>query len=368
MANTMNESNDKKDDNAVSVDENNKVQGQIDKKFPFSNQNDQKSTGKKKWLIGLLCIAIIGILIFAIANNQSSGQSTAAGNTALKQNDAEYVINLYDSVDSKDISERIAAIESVDTKFDKLDTSLQKAVYEHYNVHLCSAGYWVNSIGRHMFHPRDDIRQAYKYIQELNSVDINLLNERDTTKLGDNGPIGGDVIADLENAVNTAVLTTEQYKLITDNVDPEKIKAVLDREEWVNSLPKENSSSNASQSNSSSNNTSNSNSAKNKPVLPKEYENALYKADSYANDLHLSKKDVYDQLTSKDGENFSSDAAQYAIDNVQADWNNNALIKARSYQNDLHMSINDIYEQLTASYGEQFTSSEAQYAIDHLQN
>ncbi len=99
---------------------------------------------------------------------------------------------------------------------------------------------------------------------------------------------------------------------------------------------------------------------------PLEYTNALRKAESYSNSLHMSKQAIYKQLTSEYGEQFSADAAQYAIDNIDADWNANALAKAKSYQNSLHMSKNAIYDQLISEYGEQFTPEEAQYAIDHL--
>lgn len=97
-----------------------------------------------------------------------------------------------------------------------------------------------------------------------------------------------------------------------------------------------------------------------------EYTNALKKAESYSKNLHMSKKAIYDQLTSEYGEQFPADAAQYAIDNIIADWNANALAKAKSYQNTLHMSKSAIYDQLISEYGEQFTKAEAQYAIDHL--
>lgn len=97
-----------------------------------------------------------------------------------------------------------------------------------------------------------------------------------------------------------------------------------------------------------------------------EYTNALKKAESYSKNLYMSKKAIYDQLTSEYGEQFPADAAQYAIDNIVADWNANALAKAKSYQNTLNMSKNAIYDQLISEYGEQFTKEEAQYAIDHL--
>ena len=108
-------------------------------------------------------------------------------------------------------------------------------------------------------------------------------------------------------------------------------------------------------------------SSKQSTSVPQEYQNALTKGLSYAQNLHMSKKGVYDQLTSSYGEGFSADAAQYAIDNMTGvDWNANALAKAQEYYTGMSMSKSAVYDQLTSEYGEQFTASEAQYAIDHL--
>lgn len=97
-----------------------------------------------------------------------------------------------------------------------------------------------------------------------------------------------------------------------------------------------------------------------------EYLNALKKAESYSKLMHMSKKAIYDQLTSEYGEQFPADAAQYAIDNMTADWYANALEKAKSYRDTMNMSKNAIYDQLISEYGEQFTADEAQYAVDHM--
>lgn len=99
---------------------------------------------------------------------------------------------------------------------------------------------------------------------------------------------------------------------------------------------------------------------------PAEYKSALNKATSYANVLYMSKRGVYDQLVSEYGEQFSTEAAQFAIDNVKADWNANALVKAKSYQSTMNMSPAAIHDQLTSEYGEKFTQAEADYAIQHL--
>ena len=82
--------------------------------------------------------------------------------------------------------------------------------------------------------------------------------------------------------------------------------------------------------------------------------------------MHMSKKSIYDQLTSEHGEQFTTKEAQYAIDNIKADWKANALETAKSYQENMNMSIEDIRNQLTSEYGEQFTKEEADYAISHI--
>ncbi len=102
------------------------------------------------------------------------------------------------------------------------------------------------------------------------------------------------------------------------------------------------------------------------PAVPTEYLNALRKADSYANNQHMSKSKLYNQLTSAYGEHFSEEAANYAIENVITDYNQNALAKADSYANNQHMSKSRLYDQLTSEYGEGFTESEAQYAVDNV--
>ncbi len=100
--------------------------------------------------------------------------------------------------------------------------------------------------------------------------------------------------------------------------------------------------------------------------VPTEYKSALKKAILYSDTMSMSKAGLYDQLTSEYGEQFSQEAAQYAIDNVVADWNENALKKAITYQETMSMSPNAIYDQLISEYGEQFTAEEAQYAVDNL--
>ncbi|GCF92982.1 hypothetical protein NRIC_08730 [Enterococcus florum] len=100
--------------------------------------------------------------------------------------------------------------------------------------------------------------------------------------------------------------------------------------------------------------------------LPTEHRSALKKAESYAKTMKMSKQGVYDQLTSEYGEQFSAEAAQYAIENLSIDWNKNALASAESYAKTMKMSKAGIYEQLISEHGEQFTPEEAQYAIENV--
>lgn len=103
-----------------------------------------------------------------------------------------------------------------------------------------------------------------------------------------------------------------------------------------------------------------------KPTVPTEYISALAKAQTYGDTMQMSKAGIYDQLTSENGEKFSPEASQYAIDNVKIDWNANALKKAETYQKQMSMSPSAIYDQLVSANGEKFTPSEAQYAKDNL--
>lgn len=93
---------------------------------------------------------------------------------------------------------------------------------------------------------------------------------------------------------------------------------------------------------------------------------ALQAAKQYSDYLHLSKKGIYRILITPEAENFTEQAAQYAVDNLQTDWKKNALEQAKTYQNELGMTPEEIYTQLTSEFGGGFTPEEARYAVDHL--
>jgi len=100
--------------------------------------------------------------------------------------------------------------------------------------------------------------------------------------------------------------------------------------------------------------------------VSQEFKNALASAESYLEFSSFSKAGLYDQLTSEYGEGFPEDAAQYAVDNVEADWKAEAVEAAELYYYDMNMSKSGVRDQLVSEYGEQFTEDEADYAIGQL--
>lgn len=106
-----------------------------------------------------------------------------------------------------------------------------------------------------------------------------------------------------------------------------------------------------------------------KPKVPEEYKNALATAEEYNEDQPMSKAGLLDQLTSKDGEGFTQAAGEYAVNHINADWNENALKCAKEYEKTEHLSRADVQDQLSSGVddgGEGFTPEQVQYAMDHL--
>lgn len=96
--------------------------------------------------------------------------------------------------------------------------------------------------------------------------------------------------------------------------------------------------------------------------VTREQTNALEAAEDYLDYDSFSKQGLYDQLIY---EKYPADAAQYAIDNVEADWKENALQTAQDYLDFSSFSDQGLYDQLIH---DKYTIEEAQYAIDNLPN
>ena len=105
----------------------------------------------------------------------------------------------------------------------------------------------------------------------------------------------------------------------------------------------------------------------NKPEdnVPASYKSALEKAKKLSEITGISKARVRMFLAlPHDGRKFSTEAVQYAVDNLEVDWKEKALEKAKGYPS--YMSPSVIYDNLV-SVDVNFTPEEAQYAIDNLE-
>lgn len=95
-------------------------------------------------------------------------------------------------------------------------------------------------------------------------------------------------------------------------------------------------------------------------AIPNQGAAAYNKARDYEDIFALSKQGLYDQLIY---DQFPADAAQYAVDTIDLDWNQVALKSAENYRKTMNMSNGQIYDQLVY---DKFTPEQAQYAIDNL--
>lgn len=100
--------------------------------------------------------------------------------------------------------------------------------------------------------------------------------------------------------------------------------------------------------------------------VPRQHTNALKEARSYLEFSSFSYAGLYDQLTSEYGGKYPAEAAQYAVDNLEVDWNAEALGSAENYLEFSAFSYEGLYDQLTSEYGGKFTPEQAQYAMDNL--
>lgn len=85
---------------------------------------------------------------------------------------------------------------------------------------------------------------------------------------------------------------------------------------------------------------------------------ALSSAKNYLRTMGFSKSGLVKQL---EFEGYSTDEANYAVENCGADWNEQAVRVAESYLNAMPMSKKELVNQLKY---EGFTADEAQYGAD----
>lgn len=78
-----------------------------------------------------------------------------------------------------------------------------------------------------------------------------------------------------------------------------------------------------------------------------EYYQALNRANAYSDTMHMLKADIYDRLVSEYSDNFSADAAQYAIDHITNDWESELPESVEADRNDAGMSSSDIQDSVS---------------------
>jgi Host cell surface-exposed lipoprotein len=96
------------------------------------------------------------------------------------------------------------------------------------------------------------------------------------------------------------------------------------------------------------------------PLSPVSQQNAVRKAQQYLEMSAYSRQGLITQLV--EGEQFSTDDATYAVDSLNADWNQQAAKKARQYLEMTAYSHGGLLNQLID--GEHFTPSQAAYGVN----
>ncbi|MDR2661079.1 MAG: Ltp family lipoprotein [Lactobacillaceae bacterium] len=89
---------------------------------------------------------------------------------------------------------------------------------------------------------------------------------------------------------------------------------------------------------------------------------------TYLKSSHLSKQDLYDQLTSEYGSKMTAEETNDVINKLDPliNWNNLAVLSAKSYRDSSYLTGQGLYDQLTSEYGSNFTAEQGQYAVEHI--
>ncbi|MDY5840484.1 MAG: Ltp family lipoprotein [Corynebacterium camporealensis] len=100
---------------------------------------------------------------------------------------------------------------------------------------------------------------------------------------------------------------------------------------------------------------------------PNDQDAALAKAESYMSYSNFSKEGLLRQLHSEHGEGFSDEAARYAVDTIDIDWNEKAVASANAHTKNSDISRAGLEHLLTSDRGLAFTEEETQFALDNME-
>jgi len=80
----------------------------------------------------------------------------------------------------------------------------------------------------------------------------------------------------------------------------------------------------------------------------------------------FSEQGLLNQLTSSAGDGFTEAQAEYAINNLNPDWDAQAVEAAKGYMQMGGFSRASLIQQLTSSAGNGFTEAQAEYAAGQV--
>lgn len=99
-------------------------------------------------------------------------------------------------------------------------------------------------------------------------------------------------------------------------------------------------------------------------------EQAIRNAESYLELTSFSRDGLIGQLSSQAGSQFTKDQAEYAVkyleDHNMVNWNEQAVRAAKSYMEHENFSHAGLIDQLTSEFADQFTKEQAEYAVSQL--
>jgi len=93
-------------------------------------------------------------------------------------------------------------------------------------------------------------------------------------------------------------------------------------------------------------------------------ENALRAAQDYLDFSGFSKAGLIDQLSSEYGDGFDKADAEWAVSQLDVDWNEQAVRVAEDYLEFQGFSRAGLIDQMSSDYGDKFTKKQATYAAD----
>lgn len=146
---------------------------------------------------------------------------------------------------------------------------------------------------------------------------------------------GAAVLSIDEEMQNTESSATEEAE-VTEDEDPEEVAEEVERteEELAEAVEADTPDTNSGQ------------------------DNALSSAESYLNFSGFSRSGLITQL---EFEGYSSEDAEYAVDNIDVDWNEQAVRSAESYLSSMSFSLDALIEQLVF---EGYTQEQAEYGAN----